>query len=166
MALRRNIRKAKNSAIFRDGNARVLTRNAVGHSARSADAHVCVWSDRSVCVYVDAANRYIALVQPIARIYTARLHVLPRDPLLLVAQQCAIASSAARRRYRLGEGEATSDVSIVIAVSSRRAVFKLIRHRQEEEARRYLSATMRQRADEGRASLEIAVQFTGAFRGR
>lgn len=104
MALRRNIRKAKNSAIFRDGNARVLTRNAVGHSARSADAHVCVWSDRSVCVYVDAANRYIALVQPIARIYTARLHVLPRDPLLLVAQQCAIASSAARRRYRLGEG--------------------------------------------------------------
>lgn len=50
MALRRNIRKAKNSAIFRDGNARVLTRNAFGHSARSADAHV--YGRVEVCAFM------------------------------------------------------------------------------------------------------------------
>jgi len=109
VALRRRIHKENNGVISRGCNTCALTQSAVsqGLSVCSASAHVC--TGRNVCVYVDAANRYTAL----QHVYTARLHVLPRDSLLPAAQQWAIASSAARQRCRLGEGESTNDVRVL-----------------------------------------------------
>lgn len=65
---------------------------------------------RSVCVYVDAANRYTAS----QHVYTARLHVLPRE---FSSASCTTMGdsfiSGAPSGYRPGEGELTSDVEVL-----------------------------------------------------
>lgn len=135
IALRSNTREANTTVRFFATVTLVLTQYAVGHSARSAGVRVYV----ETCAFMWMRQTGTQHFYNLKHIYTARLHVLPRDPLLSVAQQCALASSAARRRYRLGEGESTSNVSIASrSCQRRRAVFKLIRHRQEEEAQRVI----------------------------
>lgn len=70
-----------------------------------------------MCVYVNAANRYIALVQPIARLHGSFTCVTAGSSSVACTTMPDSFISGAPALPTRPEGESTSDVSIVVAVS-------------------------------------------------